>query len=95
LLRDAKPQAAEKVDGRPLRAGDRGVARTLGQINPSKDAWDGMTERLGRRYGDVYSLPTRVPRWHCLGRILFADTRIVTLKKDVITPMMGRRRHAA
>lgn len=28
----------KKVDARPLRAGDRGAARPLGQITPSKDA---------------------------------------------------------
>ena len=57
--------------------------------------WVGMTEGPGRRHGGDQRLPTRVLRWHCLGRILFADAKIVTLKKDVITPMMGRRRHAA
>ena len=44
----------KKVGGRPLRAGDRGAARTLGQITPSKDAM-GRHDRGTRK--ETWRLP--------------------------------------
>jgi hypothetical protein len=74
----------KKVGDRPLRAGDRGVARTLGQITPSKDAM-GRHDREDAQ-GDM-AAPSEF-RQECydgtgLVRTLTTGAKVVTIKKVV------------